>query len=272
MRQIIVLGVALLAAVAALFLVRGMAARAPAPEKSQVVVTNGIPVLVVNRALEQGDTAQPSDLAWVNFPQETMSENYIQQPNAPKAMEDFSGAVARFPMDKGEPVTAAKLLKPGEQGFMAAMLKPGYRAVAVPITDESAAAGFILPNDRVDVLVTRRMNGGESGGGEEARTNTILENVRVLAIDGHYRAPTQDKEPTTMVGSVATLELTPTDAEMLAMADKMGDIALALRGVRDDPQVASAHRKAGEQLGAVKIHSFGKVTETTVKATAGAGQ
>jgi pilus assembly protein CpaB len=268
MRQIIVLGVALLAAVAALFLVRGMATKAPPPQ-TQSVITNGVPVLIATRALEQGDTAAPNDLAWANFPQDSLSETYIQQSSAPKAIEDFTGAVARFPIEKGEPVTASKLVKAGGEGFMAAMLEPGYRAISVSISDESAAAGFILPNDRVDVLVTRRLK-GEAGDG--VTTNTILENVRVLAIDGHYRAPTQDKEPTTMTGRVATLELSPRDAETLALADKIGDISLVLRSVKEDAQVASAAKVGRDGTGSVRIHRFGDVTETTVKTAAGASQ
>jgi pilus assembly protein CpaB len=280
MRQIIVLGFALLAAVAALFLVRGMAVKAPAPKAADVVVTNGVPVLVAARPLEQGDSAAPGDLAWANFPPETMSENFIQQSADPKAMDEFAGAVARFKMEKGEPITATKLVKKGEQGFMAAMLTPGYRAVAVPITDETAAAGFILPNDKVDVIVTRRIevsNGGEGGGNhDDVRSDIVLEGVRVLAIDGNYRAPVQDKEPKQMTGAVATLELTPRDAETLSMADKMGDIALALRGVENEPgdaKVASAGRGMGRDgggLGSVRIHSFGSVKDAAVQAS-GAG-
>lgn len=271
-RQIIVLGVALLAAVAALFLVRGMAVRAPDKKAETVtVVTNGVPVLVAAKAMEQGDSATPGDLAWANFPPEGLSPNYIKQETTPKAMEDFTGAIARFKLEEGEPITAAKLIKPGDQGFMAALVTPGFRAIAVPISEESAAAGFILPNDRVDVIVTRRVqiNSGESTR-EEVRSDIVLEDVRVLAIDDKYKPPVDQKNPTPMAGGVATLELTPRDAEVLAMADKVGDVALALRGVRNEAgEVVSANSKRERTGGMVKVHKFGSVSESAV-ASAGA--
>ena len=264
-----VLGVALLAAVLALFLVRGMAGK-PAAPATQQIVTNGVPVLVATRPLDQGDTAAPGDLGWANFPTESLSENFLQQKSTPSAMQDFTGAVARFRVEKGEPITAAKLIKPGEQGFMAALLTPGYRAVSMPITQNSGVAGFVQPNDHVDIISTRKVQiQGEGGNHEEARSNVILEDVRVLAIDQRYRPMVPGKDPPATPGSVATLELTPADAEILAMSDKVGEITMTLRGVGKETHTLG--RRAGQDAGtgSVRIHKFGSVAEASVKSSGG---
>ena len=280
MRQIIVLAVALVAAVAALFLVRGMATKAP--EQTSAAVTSvapGVQVLVASKALDTGDSTAPGDIVWINFPQEAVSDAFIQQNSMPNATTDLVGAVARIPIAKGEPITAGKLVKPGEQGFMAAMLTPGYRAVSIPITQQSAAAGFILPNDRVDIIATRRVTVQQLGGGsrEEVRSDVILQDVRILAIDQKFRTESNGT-PAPIPGGVATLELSARDAETLSMAGKMGDLSLVLRGIEKEPNrmsVASAKRPGAvlnqgtSEAGQVKIHSFGEVIEAPVASQGG---
>jgi pilus assembly protein CpaB len=275
-RQIAVLAVALIAAVAALFLVRGMATRPAATEKAEVTqAAPGLPVLVAAKALEPGDATAPGDIVWINFPQEAVGEAFIQQTTMPNATTDYVGAVARVAIAKGEPITTGKLVKPGEQGFMAAMLTPGYRAVSIPITAQTAAAGFILPNDHVDVLATRRVQvqaGGQSR--DEVRSDVILQNVRVLAIDQKFKTEAGGGAPAPMTGGVATLELSARDAEQLAMAGKMGDLALVLRGIENEPEkvkVASALRRDARVLrqglqdtGEIKVHAFGELIEVPV--------
>lgn len=284
MRQIIVLGVALVAAVVALFLVRGMASKPePAANVAVTSVAPGVPVLVAAKALEAGDPTAPGDIVWINFPQEAVGEAFIKQADMPNAATDLVGAVARTTIAKGEPITPNKLVKPGEQGFMAAMLTPGYRAVSIPITAQTAAAGFILPNDRVDVIATRQVQvAGPDGSRQEVRSDVILQDVRILAIDQKFRAPNAGAgAPEPALGAVATLELSARDAEVLAMAGKMGDLALVLRGIENEParlNVASAERREAKVLrqglsetGQVKIHAFGSQTEVPV-ASAGGGR
>ncbi|HWA21420.1 MAG TPA: Flp pilus assembly protein CpaB [Caulobacterales bacterium] len=283
MRQIIVLGVALMAAVVALFLVRGMASK---PSEKSVAVTSvapGIPVLVAAKALEAGDPTAPGDVVWINFPQEAVGDAFIKQTDTPNAATDMVGAIARIQIAKGEPITPVKLVKPGEQGFMAAMLTPGYRAVSIPITAQSAAAGFILPNDHVDVLATRKLQvQGPDGSREEVRSDIILQDVRILAIDQKFRSTTAGAgAPEAAVGAVATLELSARDSEVLSMAGKMGDLSLVLRGIENEPgrmNVASAERRGArvlrqglEETGQVKVHAFGSLSEVPV-ASAGGGR
>jgi pilus assembly protein CpaB len=281
-RQIAVLAVALIAAVAALFLVRGMASK-PAQEKAAEVAqaAPGLPVLVAAKALDAGDSAAPGDIVWIAFPQEAVGEAFIQQVNMPNATTDYVGAVARMPIAKGEPITANKLVKPGEQGFMAAMLTPGYRAVSIPITAQSAAAGFILPNDHVDILATRKIQvQSAQGSREEVRSDVILQDVRVLAIDQKFKAAeAPGAAPTPITGAVATLELSARDSETLSMAGKMGDLSLVLRGIESESNrmnVASAVRPGAkvlrqglEETGQIKIHQFGAMVEMPVASQGG---
>jgi pilus assembly protein CpaB len=190
------------------------------------------------------------------------------------------GAVARVSIAKGEPITTGKLVKPGEQGFMAAMLTPGYRAVAIPISAQTAAAGFILPNDKVDIIVTRSMPPAPGAQGEQIRSDVVLQDVRVLAIDQKFR--TETAAPAPAIGGVATLELSPRDAETLAMAEKMGSVSLALRGIESEPdnlKVASARRNGArvlrqglEDTGQIKIHGFGVIQEVPVPSSQGGGR
>jgi pilus assembly protein CpaB len=278
MRQIIVLAVAAMAAIAALFLVRGMAAK---PKQVEITsVAPGLPVLVAAKALEPGDATVPGDIVWVNFPPQAVSESFVQQASMPNATTDMVGAVARVSIAKGEPITTGKLVKPGEQGFMAAMLTPGYRAVAIPISAQTAAAGFILPNDKVDIIVTRSMPPAPGAQGEQIRSDVVLQDVRVLAIDQKFR--TETAAPAPAIGGVATLELSPRDAETLAMAEKMGSVSLALRGIESEPdnlKVASARRHGArvlrqglEETGQIKIHGFGVIQEVPVPSSQGGGR
>src|SRR6185295_5496604 len=132
----------------------------------------------------------------------------IDQKSQPEALEGMVGAVSRFDLVEGEPVTATKLVHPGGAGFMAAMLNPGMRAASIEIAPETAAGGFILPNDRVDVIVTREIEkttGQGSNTISNVRSDLILANVRVLAIDGIYGAPAEEGQGAVLVGTRATL-------------------------------------------------------------------
>ncbi len=276
MRQIIVLVAAGIAALLALLLLRGVGAReAPAKADTPPPIV-GVEVLVAAKPLQAGVAASAGDLAWAAFPKTSVTEAFITKTQAPQALEEMSGAVARYPLEKGEPVTAAKLVKRGEGGFMAAMLEPGFRAVATPIEAETAAAGFILPNDRVDVLMTRKVQlQGLNGARDEVRSNVVLEDIRVLAIDQKAKGPAGDPEgPAHLVGAVATLELSPRDAATLAMADEMGDISLSLRSLEraaGGPEMGAARRarsgvmEQNAALAAIKFHAYGAMKTDTLQ-------
>lgn len=270
-RQLVILGVALLAAVGALIFVQGVARSRPAPPPETASSANDNKVLVAARDLQPGAKLVAGDLEWRAWAREAMSTHFLPQTTHADAATRFveEGRIVRQAIVAGEPIIEARLVKPGDQSFMAAMVSPGFRAVAVPITQETGAAGFILPDDRVDVMVTRKvmvMEVGGATGNEVTRSGIVLQNVRVLAIDQTYKID-KDSEGEAVTGSVALLELTPRDAELLARADKLGDIALALRPVDTSlpAEVGSASQPndvlqqfASGGVG-VKIHSFGAV-------------
>lgn len=147
----------------------------------------------------------------------------------PKA--PFLGAVVREPFFAGEPIVDRKLVRAGQSGYMAVVLQPGMRAMAVPVSVESAAGGFILPGDRVDVLLSRQAQSSSGGNSVNYHVSeTVLRNVKVLAID---QVTQPDRDATTVVGATATLELAPGDAEALALAKAQGDLSLTLRSYAD---------------------------------------
>ena len=224
--RLIVLAVAALAAVFAAIFVRSamQPAAAPAPVVvEQAAAPEVVQVLVAARDMSPSLRVSGADFRWTSWPVEAVLPAYITRDARPDAMDEFSGSVTRAYLVEGEPILAGKLVQPGEAGFMAAVIDPGMRAVAVPISAESGAGGFILPNDRVDVLVTTSAR--DAGYVSEL----LVENVRVLAIDQTY----VDDGESVVLGSTATLELTPGQTRAVALGVAEGDIVLALRSVAD---------------------------------------
>lgn len=252
-RQLIVLAVAAVAAVLALVLIRGMASRPAATAETASAPIAGEQVLVVTRDVAQGAALTPSDLAVATFPEGSVSDAFVRVSAQPSAQADYVGAVTRRAFVRGEPLIAGAVVQPEGRGFMAAQLAPGYRAVALQIDRETAAGGFIQPNDHVDVLVTRSADGG-------AQSDILLEDIRVLAIGETTQPQTAGEAPAVVGGSVALLELTAEDARALAMADQGGTISLALRGVQVETVGMAASRRRVGQSGAVRVHAFGTVS------------
>jgi pilus assembly protein CpaB len=174
------------------------------------------------------------------------------------------GAIVREPLLAGEPVVERKIVKGGQGGYMSVVLQPGMRAVAVPVNVESGAGGFILPGDRVDVLMSRKLEGSSAGpvsfGGATSTVaaETVLQNVRVLAIDQKVQP---EKEAKTIVGAAATLEVPAQDAELLVKAKAAGELVLALRSYADlGARVGQATQEAtASQM--VRIVRAGRVNE-----------
>lgn len=260
-RQLIVLVVAGIAAVAALLLIRGMGRRddAPAQQAEQV---SGQQVLVAARNVPQGAALTPSDLSVALFPDSSVAPSFVRLSAQPSAQADFVGAVTRRAFVQGEPITSEAVVQPEGRGFMAAQLAPGYRAVSIQIDAQTAAGGYIQPNDHVDVIVTAR-NSGSEGGGERVTSNIILEDVRVLALGDTTQTQTEGEGPQPIQAGVAVLELTAEDARTLALADELGAISLALRGVQVETvgmRAPSTGRTVGQHSGAVLLHQYGTVS------------
>ncbi|HXX25916.1 MAG TPA: Flp pilus assembly protein CpaB [Pseudolabrys sp.] len=230
--------------------------QAPAPTVASV------DVLVAKSDISTGKAVSPGDLAWEAWPTSAASGNFIRRNERPDAIEKLSGEIARVPFVAGEPIREAKLINAKGSGFMAAILPSGMRAVSTQISPETGAGGFILPNDHVDVILTRRDREAEkqTGGGEVQTSETILSNVRVLAIDQNVQEKDGQK---VVVGKTATLELTPREAETLALGQRLGSLSLALRSITDsertDPKVED---RGDRRSGNVNIIRFGVSTTT----------
>lgn len=258
--RLVILLIALAAAGGAALLSRGLV-----PETREVVeiketkidVTK---VLVAAKAIRLGDIVTSAHFKWQPWPKEMVVAGFVNEASKPMAREELSGAIARGPFLEGEPIKPEKLIKANQGGVMAAILTEGMRAVSVEIKERTVAGGFILPNDRVDVIMTYRLR---SNKGESFVSDTILRDVRVLAI-GQMIEQKQGKNVAT--GRTATLELAPNQAEMLALADSMGDISLSLRSLADlNPNKGKgpqSNRKAfqGNDSSSVKILKYGTLT------------
>ena len=272
--RILILVIAGGAALLAAMLVRNMS-NSSAPQVVQMVEEEdaepAIPlkqVLVTVEDLPVGHRMSPDDMAWQAWPEERLTEAYFVEETTPEASMDLAGSVVRIPMFAGEPVIAGKIIQPGDKSAMAAVLNEGMRAVAVEISVETAAGGFILPNDRVDVLLAYDVQVIEGNNmTERPATRTVLENVRVLAIDQTFQ---KIEDEDVVVGTTATLELKPEHAETLMLARRMGEISLSLRGVadaREDDEGVVASRtleSAREGGSTIRVYKSGAVRQTNI--------
>lgn len=257
-RQLIVLVIAAIAAIGALLLIRSMNAPKRQAQDAPAAAIVGEEVLVAARDIAQGAALTPSDLKVVAFPSNVVTDSFVRISGAPSAQADYVGAVTRRAFVQGEPIITTAVIQPDGRGFMAAQLEPGYRAVAVEIEQSNAAGGYIQPNDRVDVIVALKVEGGENN---QVRSDTIIEDARVLALGDKTQTQTTGDSPEIIDAAVAVLELTPQDARALAQAQKIGDVSLALRGVQvETVGLARSGRALSQGAGAVRIHAFGAVT------------
>jgi pilus assembly protein CpaB len=229
MKRAQLIGIAIAAGAGILAFV-GMKSAMKAPPKQIVEQSkiDAVQVLVARADIPLGNIANEGSFRWQDWPTGAISPGFITKSNRPNAAKDFSGAVARSPIMGGEPVTESKLIKAGAGGVLAAILPPGMRAISTKISEQTAVGKLILPNDHVDVIITRRARG--RNGAEEHVSDTLFRNVRVLAIGQQIEAKEGKKNSE---GNVATLELTPRQSELLALANSMGEISLALRSVAD---------------------------------------
>jgi len=222
-----------------------------------------VDILVARADIAMGQAVSPGDVQWQAWPTGTATGNFIRKSDRPDAIESLSGSIARVPFVTGEPIREAKLVNAKGSGFMAAILPSGMRAVSTQISPETGAGGFILPNDHVDVILTRRDREAEKASGTEVHTSeTILSNVRVLAIDQTVEEKNGQK---VVVGKTATLELAQSQAETLALSQQLGSMSLALRSITDasgDQSKSDDDKSAGRRTG-VNVIRFGVGTMTT---------
>src|SRR6476646_8566869 len=226
--RIVVLAIAGCAGLAALYLASGSDDK-PAPA-APVAQLPTVDVLVAKSDIGLGQSVKPDDLQWQTWPSATASNSFIRRSDKPEAMKDVVGSIARAPFIAGEPIRDQKLVRAEGSGFMAAILPSGMRAVSTEISPETGAGGFILPNDRVDVVLTRRLKHPDSNQPNIVTSEIILANIRVLAID---QAPKEKDGQNAVVGKTVTLELKPGQIATLTAGRQAGTLSLALRSIAD---------------------------------------
>lgn len=258
------MGIAVAAAIGAGYVARNLTAEQPAP-----IVVEAAPhepamelvdVLVISRDVEMGSEIDGA-LRWQAWPAESVGNTFVTRNEAPGALEELAGSVARVALYEGEPLKPEKLVD-NDLGFMSSILPSGKRAVATQIAADTSAGGFILPNDYVDVIMTRRSPNATTT--EGFITETILTNIRVLAIDQAVREDEEGRR--VKVGETATLELSPKQAEIITVAQQMADrLTLSLRSVADADEAAAdeaRHLVSGIGRGnSVRLIRSGEVSE-----------
>jgi len=242
LRSILLIIVAIVLSVGTALFARGwisaeraaLAAQANASEPAEPAMQ----ILVVGEDLPAGTFVKPKQLLWQAWPEENLMPVYIVKGKGKR--EDFIDSVVRIGITAGEPITEGRIVRPGDRGFLAAVLTPGSRAVTVPINETSGIAGFIFPGDRVDLILTHSMRLEE---GENARlkraSETVLRDIRVLAVDQR----TDDQNGEVEIAQTATLEVTTKQAEMIAMLTEMGKLSLSLRSLAENNVGASGKKR-----------------------------
>ena len=294
--RIIVICVAAVAAIGLALVVRAMGS--PSNSPTAVATAAAVParpmakVLVAAKDLQPGQRLTEADLAWKDWPVDEVNPAFITDGTTPipaveaaesaapaaarpegavasvtraatnlttgGAKADYVGSVVREPILAGEPIVGRKIVRAGDSGYMAAYLEPGMRAMAIRVTVETAAGGFILPGDRVDVLLTRETTlsnmGAQEGDRSKFASSTVMQNIKVLAIDQSTRAGDDEQA---VVGATATLEVGPRDAEALALAKSEGELSLVLRSYADTGGPSGRVAPAVRQSSAIRVYRGG---------------
>jgi pilus assembly protein CpaB len=193
-------------------------------------------VLVAKGNIPAGFFLRPENVRWVRWPENGIAPSYVL--DTKRKIEDYVGAVVRVSLSDGEPITDTRVVKPGERGFLSAVLQPGARAITVNLTPSSGLAGLVFPGDRVDLVASFKVEyeGKQDGGTHLAHwaSETVESNLRVLAVD--QRVDDQNKE--IVVAKTATLEVTPKQAEIIAIVAELGKFSLSLRSMAQEDEPA----------------------------------
>ncbi len=196
-----------------------------------------IMVLVAKGDIAPGTFLNPEMLSWQQWPREALNDNYVRQDKA--KLEDYVGTVARSRVTSGEPITAARVVRPGDRGFMAAVLTPGMRAVTVNVTASTGMAGFVVPGDHVDLILTMVVHPEKDRSDDPDRhvSETVLTDLRILGMDQRL----SDDKKDVSVPKTATLEVTPKQAEIVAVSADLGLLSLSLRSVAEEDYPPTPH-------------------------------
>jgi len=255
--RVIILVVAAVAAVVAALVVRGLIGGGTS--KSQAALPPAqmqtSEVLVASTNLDSGTPLTVDAVHWQSWPSKAVDQSYITQSALPDLGKFVDGAVVRSPLVAGQPITNMNVVHATDSGYMAAMLDPGMRAVSITVSTESVAGGFILPNDRVDVIVTQKISDSPA----RYTSKILLSSVRVLAVDQNV---SQQKDQKAIESPrTATLELSPPQAQEVARAQAAGALSLALRPLGDTKAVEAANTRS--EIGEVSVIRYGVTPGST---------
>ncbi len=257
--QLVILLVALGAAGGAGLLAMKISDRPPVeqPVAGQPVVPNieTEEVLVASQNVSIGGGLSDLNVKWAEWPKSGVAEGYVVRSQRPDAVSEMKGMLARAPILAGEPIREARLVR-SDRGFLSAILPSGMRAVAVPVNVASTAGGFVLPEDRVDIMLVS--NDGKSG----PNVKVLLSNIRVLAIDQKVEQTGEDKNATIVAQNTATLELTPDQTQLVLQAQQMGNLSLVLRSIADANAPAAEASEERKARG-VSMVKFGVVSRVS---------
>ncbi len=283
-RKIIILGAMLVMGAGVFYAMQNLNTPAPAPVQTvavpeiQIQEVEYVPVLAIDADVSAGQRITESMLTSIKWPAEALTANQINLDDQPDAKAEFVNSLARQPMAQGETLSRSKIIMAGDSGVMAAILKPGMRAVTTRISVDTAAGGFIQPGDRVDVIIRenfpiRRDNtlAGRQSTAERSSlyvAQTLFENVKVLAIDQTFT--TSAEAGAAIPGSTATFELSQSDAELLQEAEGYGDLYLTLRGVtgsgyKGRSAAVTARQEASPEPSSLTIYRNGEPTPVALQ-------
>ena len=209
-------------------------AAAPPPPVQKMLV------LVADKDLPAGTFIKENSWTWQSWPDGKAHPSYlIKNKVDEKQLKKLVGSVVRRGIPAGQPITRGLIIEVGNRGFLAAVLRPGYRAVSLRINATSSIAGLIFPGDRVDIILTHSVR---AGGPRRHVSETVLVNVRILAID----QKTNDQDGAPKLGKNATFEVTPKQAEMLSVLTTLGKLSLSLRSLAKDEAELKRLADSGE--------------------------
>jgi pilus assembly protein CpaB len=251
-KRLAVLGFAGVMAIAAALLARG--AMGGGTPKAVAKVAPAMPmseVLVASTNLQPGHALTADQVRWQRWPSASVDPSFISRKSVISIDAAVKGTVVRTPIVAGQPIADTAIVHGQAAGFMSALLMPDMRAVSISVAADTGAGGFILPNDHVDVILARKLDGTPP----RIEAKTILKDVRVLAVDQTFK---QEKDTKTVIGKTATLELTPSQAQSVAAAGNMGTISLSLRPLTDSDTPVASNLPSDDDHGAqVSIIRYG---------------
>ena len=231
--RIVIFGLAFGSAVMAGLLAKGFIGQKPDKEIVEINKVKTVDVLTASKDVQMGERFIEGSMAWKPWPLENVTDAMITHDEKPEALNDYKSARARLAVYEGETILEKKLVLPDQTGFMSAILPKGMRAISVAISEHSSAGGFILPNDRVDIILTKKLDNPQATD-KIVKSETVLTNVRVLAINQTFRQEKEGDSVTVAEGKTATLELDPHQSEVIAMIESAGELSLALRSIAEN--------------------------------------